>query len=207
MRKGFSAENHAVIPVITAAGESRRMGYPKILAMLGKRNFGQHILHSLRKAGFEKIIMVLGSEKERIFPVFSSEPGLTILTNNNFSDGPLSSIKTALKTLNRPQPVMIFPVDHPLVSSDLLQQLAFSHLKFPDRIIIPVFQEKRGHPVIFAADFFNELLNAPLDQGARYVTRLHQDRIYHVKTQDSGILLNINTEEQLCDIAKLPDNN
>jgi len=56
---------------------------------------------------------------------------------------------------------------------------------------------RRGHPVIFSAALYPELLAAPLDQGARSVVWAHKMEIAEVPTNEEGILLNLNDPEAL----------
>ncbi|NIP23241.1 MAG: hypothetical protein GWN67_25190, partial [Phycisphaerae bacterium] len=62
-------------------------------------------------------------------------------------------------------------------------------------IIIPVFNKRRGHPTLFSGLLFNELLNAPHDQGARYVVYSNEEKILELETSESGILISIDTPD------------
>lgn len=59
-------------------------------------------------------------------------------------------------------------------------------------IVMPTFQGRRGHPVLFAASLFDELRAAPPIQGARYVVHQHAADILVVPTEEEGIVLNTN---------------
>ena len=54
---------------------------------------------------------------------------------------------------------------------------------------------KRGHPVIFSRALFDELLRAPLDQGAKAVVNAHRQDTLEIDTDDMGITLDIDTPE------------
>jgi molybdenum cofactor cytidylyltransferase len=55
----------------------------------------------------------------------------------------------------------------------------------------------RGHPVLFDRSIFTELLDAPEDQGARVVVNADAARIVYVEVADPGILLDLDTPEEL----------
>ena len=62
-------------------------------------------------------------------------------------------------------------------------------------IVVPRHQGTRGHPVIFSGKLFDELLRAPMDQGAKAVVNAHRDDTLEIDTKDAGITLDIDTPE------------
>ena len=60
-------------------------------------------------------------------------------------------------------------------------------------MLIPTYKERRGHPMIFKRDLFAELLEAPLDQGARAVVRRHS--VLHLPVENEGILHDLDDPE------------
>ena len=64
-------------------------------------------------------------------------------------------------------------------------------------IVLPKFRGKRGHPVIFAARLYDELLAAPEEQGARAVVWAHAEEVLEVPTDEEGVVLNLNDPEAL----------
>jgi molybdenum cofactor cytidylyltransferase len=62
-------------------------------------------------------------------------------------------------------------------------------------IVVPTFQGRRGHPVLFARSTFAELLDAPDDQGARAVVRKDPGRVTEVPVSDSAVLEDLNTPD------------
>jgi molybdenum cofactor cytidylyltransferase len=63
-------------------------------------------------------------------------------------------------------------------------------------IVVPVYQGRRGHPVVFARSLFDELIGAPDSIGARRVVWDHADEVLEVPTEDRGIVSDIDTPEQ-----------
>ncbi len=49
--------------------------------------------------------------------------------------------------------------------------------------------------MIFASSLFQELLQAPWEEGAVSVVRRHQDQILHLNVSDPGVLIDIDTPE------------
>jgi molybdenum cofactor cytidylyltransferase len=64
-------------------------------------------------------------------------------------------------------------------------------------IVLPTYKGRRGHPVIFSAALYGELLAAPTDKGARAVVWAHAGDVLEVPTDEEGVVLNINDPEIL----------
>jgi molybdenum cofactor cytidylyltransferase len=64
-------------------------------------------------------------------------------------------------------------------------------------IVLPTYNGRRGHPVIFSTALFGELLAAPAEQGARSVVWAHAADVLEVPTDEEGVVLNLNDPEML----------
>ncbi len=191
--------------IILAAGSSTRMGRPKALLEIGGLTFLGHILRNHQAVGLP-VSVILGEHQVEIqAAVDLSETA--VLINPHPELGPLSSLKIGLRSSEENEAVLVHPVDHALVRVDSLRTLLDSHHASPDRIIVPRFGTRRGHPVLFPRLFFDELLAAPLDQGARYVVWRHPETVLIVNVPDEGVIQNIDTPEDYARLVgpKTPD--
>jgi CTP:molybdopterin cytidylyltransferase MocA len=184
--------------LILAAGESRRMGTPKALLTYRGATFVEHLLAVTRHARVGITRVVLGAGAENIRAVLKL-PDDQVVVNPDWPRGQLSSIQTAVRSLNarETEGALICPVDHPLVSADLVARLieAFDSSRKP--IVLPAFHGKRGHPVIFGRDLYPEILSASPDVGARQVVWGHAGEITEVPTEEEGSVLNLNDPDTL----------
>ena len=111
-------------------------------------------------------------------------------------------MQAAIRTLPATTDGMIlFLVDHPLITAalvhDLIERFYSPQNASPTKIVLPLFRGQRGHPVIFSADLYSELLAAPVDKGARAVVWAHASDVLHVETTEQGCVLNLNDPETL----------
>jgi molybdenum cofactor cytidylyltransferase len=181
--------------VILAAGESRRMGSPKALASFHGISFVQHLVDVTRHVGVTRVI--LGAGADEIRAKLNLEPAM-IVVNPEWPKGQLSSIHAAIRSLPQGTEGMILcPVDHPLVSANLVSQLVKQFDSSGGLIALPTFHGRRGHPVIFRASVYDELLAATPDVGARQVVWAHAQEITEVPTEEEGVVLNLNDPEAL----------
>lgn len=183
-----------VAGVILAAGKSQRMGSPKPLLRIYGRTFLEHIASEAQQSNLTDVKIVLGFQAELILERLPQLRPNAII-NPEYEQGQLSSLIRGLKILEgySIDGLMPFLVDHPFVNRNLVNQLLESFSNHDNPIVIPTFQKKRGHPLIFAHELFPELINAPVKQGAVVVVRKYQDKILHVETDQAGILLDIDT--------------
>jgi molybdenum cofactor cytidylyltransferase len=183
---------------ILAAGESRRMGEPKALLPYQGLTFLEHLLEATRhpRVGITRI--VLGANAEEIRAKLTAAPS-TIVVNPDWPRGQLSSLQAAIRSLppQITEGLLLCPVDHPLVSSRLIAELIEAFDAGGKAIVLPTYQGRRGHPVIFRATLYNELLRAPLEVGARQVVWAHAGDLKEVPTEEEGVILNLNDPETL----------
>jgi molybdenum cofactor cytidylyltransferase len=70
---------------------------------------------------------------------------------------------------------------------------AFRAARVP--VTAPVWRNRRGHPVLFASELFDELLDSTLAGGARTVVHRHQARRVLVPVNDPGIADELDTPQ------------
>jgi molybdenum cofactor cytidylyltransferase len=190
-----------IVAVILSAGESSRMGRPKALLPIDGVRFIEKIVSALESTDVENIIVVLGHSAEEMRQKISDLP-VTILVNHDYKQGQLSSLQVAIRHLesnSEGSPVdgiLVHLVDHPYISATLVDLMIDRFYETKKLIVVPRFQGRRGHPVIFAHALFPELLAAGTDQGAKPVVHAHRDDTLEIDTEDEGVLIDIDTPEE-----------
>lgn len=191
---------HQVAGIILAAGESSRMGRDKALLPLGPQTFVERLLGVLSGA-VSPIVVVLGHHSEQIeraiAPAIARTPGARIVRNPDFQLGQLSSLQMALRSLAGQDVAgaVVCLVDHPAIPRSVVGQLLTRFAAGGAPILIPSHNHRRGHPVLFAALLFPELLAAPVAEGARVVVRAHESEIEYLETVEESVLWDIDRPE------------
>jgi molybdenum cofactor cytidylyltransferase len=93
-------------------------------------------------------------------------------------------------------------IDHPLISRELVGALVERFYESGKAVVLPVYKGRRGHPVIFASRLYEELLNAPLETGARAVVWAHREEVCEMETNEEGCVLNLNDPDALARIRE-----
>ncbi|HEV2103398.1 MAG TPA: nucleotidyltransferase family protein [Candidatus Acidoferrum sp.] len=191
--------------VILSGGASQRMGSPKALLPYQGRPFLEHLLDVTRHPKISVRRVVLGVHAEPIARAVHL-PADEVVINADWEKGQLSSIQTALKSLPQGLDGMVLClVDHPLISANLVGDLIEAFYVSNAPIALPVFEGRRGHPVIFSAKLFPELQAAPLDVGARAVVWAHRAEICEFPTNEEGCVLNLNDPETFARVTRSAD--
>ena len=171
------------------------MGSDKALLPLERETFLEHLLEVLRGEVPVRVV-VLGHHAAEIEARLASVSGtsdLAVLHNPQYPLGQLSSLQVALRHLEK-QPVegvLVCLVDHPAINRSVVRMILEKFRSTGMPVVIPTHRGRRGHPVLFARSVFGELLEAPLEEGARRVVRDHAAEIELVEVGWEGILWDI----------------
>jgi molybdenum cofactor cytidylyltransferase len=190
--------------VILSGGASRRMGSPKALLPFQGRPFLEHLLDITKhpKIGVRRV--VLGAHAQPIAKEVALNPDEVVL-NEDWEKGQLSSIRAAIRSLPASTDgIMVFLIDHPLISKNLVDGLIEQFYATRAPIVLPVFEGRRGHPVIFSATLYPELEKAPDQVGARSVVWAHEAELSEHITMEQGCVVNLNDPGAFARIMRAP---
>ena len=195
--------NLTIEGILLAAGESRRMGYPKPILQIGDCTFIERAASTTLSVA-DGLVVVLGAHAARIRPKVPADPRIRIVENPDYARGQLSSLKVAIRSLAPGAGAAIVHLaDHPMVCAETFRLLIEAYRTSPKPIMIVRCRGRRGHPVMFDRAVFAELLDAPESEGARFVVNANPGRVGYVDTEDVGIVLDLDTPSDL-EAAGLP---
>lgn len=188
-----------IVAVVLSAGESSRMGRPKAFLPFADKTFIEAIVGALRQSRVGEIVVVLGHNAEEMKQRIERLPVTTVI-NRDYKSGQLSSLQAAIRHLTASahavDGILVHLVDHPYLNPSLVDRMIESFYASQKLIVLPRYKTRRGHPVIFSASLFGELLKAPLDQGAKAVVNAHRDDTLELETDEAGIAIDIDTPEE-----------
>ncbi len=178
--------------IVLAAGKSERMGSPKALLPISGRTFLENILDTISRTSIEETVVVVGHHRKEIEAAVRLK---SVVFNQDYQKGMITSFQAGIRALSSDASgTFLFLVDHPLVEPATVEAMIANLAS--NRIIVPTFQGRRGHPVLFSSEVLEEILALPSSEGANIVVRKNPDRIVEVPVNAPGILVDIDTPEQ-----------
>src|SRR5713226_9449575 len=104
--------------ILLAAGESRRMGYPKPLLLIDGKTFIEKIAATML-AVVPRLVIVIGAHRDRVRAAIPRDGRIEIVENPNYSRGQLSSLKIGLGSVQTDSDgAIVHLADHPAVRAD-----------------------------------------------------------------------------------------
>ncbi len=186
-----------IVAVVLSAGASSRMGRPKALLPVDGVPFIERIVRALERTEVNRTLVVLGHNAEAMREAIAYL-GVDTVVNPDYARGQLSSLHTAIRALNGEpvEAILVHLVDHPFIESRLVDRMIERFRAEGKLIVVPRFNGRRGHPVLFSSKLFPEFLAASLDTGAKPVVRGHPEETLELDTEEAGILVDIDTPEE-----------
>ena len=182
-----------VSAILLAAGESKRMGQMKQLMPLGQSTILEQAIDNLLKSAVSECIVVLGYKAEEVIKTIANK-SVKIAINPDYQQGMSTSIITGLNLIDsRAQTVMVALGDQPFIDSETINSLMEAFVSHDKGIAIPVYQGRRGHPVIFNIKYKGELLRLRGDIGGREIIDRHSDDVLEVVVDCEGVCVDIDT--------------
>jgi molybdenum cofactor cytidylyltransferase len=181
--------------IVLAGGESKRMGSPKMILPYEGMTIIEKVLENVLASDVEKVVTVLGSHKDEVLEVIDKLPVLHCY-NKDYQDGMLSSVKCGFEFLPGDfRAAMVFLGDQPMVETSVINQMINVYQESGKGILVPVFENKRGHPLMLDGKYRDEIINFDDPEGLKGILRRHPDDLLEVDTENPSVLMDIDTNE------------
>ena len=179
--------------VILAAGESKRMGAPKLLLPYGRTTIIETVIKRATSSKVDRSLVVLGSHWRTLKELIKKHPVVTAV-NPRFKLGMLSSIQRGIAALPRKcRAVVIVLGDQPDIRPGVINLLVEAYRRQGKGIVVPVCRKKRGHPVLIDLKYRSEIAALDPEIGLRELLQRHPEEILEVRVPRSTVLLDVDT--------------
>jgi molybdenum cofactor cytidylyltransferase len=181
--------------IILAAGESKRMKVPKMLLPFNGKTMIEKVIENVIRSEVFRTLVVLGSYRNEILGSISHLP-INHCYNENYRKGMLSSVQCGFKNLPvKFDAVLVFPGDQPFIEPYVINMIINTYREIGKGIIVPVYRNKRGHPLLIDCKYRDEINTLEENEGLRSLSNMHQKDVFEVKTNSPGILKDFDTKE------------
>ena len=170
------------------------MGQPKLLLPFGEKTIIETVVEKVVSSKVNNTLVVLGSEREKVEKKIKAFP-IQVAFNPDFQSGMLSSVLRGLKALpDETRAVVVVLGDQPSVSKVTIDRIVDEYQKTGKGIILPVYKNERGHPVLIDMKYREEVEALDPDVGLRGAVYSHPEDILEVDVDTPSILQDIDDE-------------
>jgi len=168
------------------------MGLTKQLLQLGEKPVIRHCIDALIAVRIPEIVVVINTTDNGIIQALSGLP-VSIVANKTQGSDMAESVRTGLTVIGNATGILVCLSDHPLVRSETIEALITEHMNLPDKIVIPCYDGRRGHPSLFPKSV---LLDLHSGDTLRDIIRKDPHRVVLIDTGDEGVVLDMDTPEE-----------
>lgn len=185
-------QNLPVAAIVLAAGQGIRMGGGKLLLPLGDATVIERTVQGLLSVQVKDLVVVVGVYGLAIKHQLRKLPVLFAVNPDPSSDM-AESIRCGLRIVNPSEieAFLILPADMPLVLPETVRKLLISLLDSDKSIAVPVFRNRRGHPVVFRSSLYKCVLNFRSPQGIRPLIHGDPSQVFLVEVEDEGVVADL----------------
>ena len=186
--------------ILLAAGKSSRFGSQKLLARLPNAG-GQRVIEASAAnllAAVGRVIAVT-SRDDMLMRVLD-DCGCQVVVNEHSANGMGTSIAAGVNASMDAAGWIIALGDMPYLQVETIASVR-QYLSEQHRIVVPMYQGKRGHPVGFARQFGSVLGALQGDAGARSIIDAalaeNASNIFQFNIDDAGVIADIDVPADL----------
>jgi molybdenum cofactor cytidylyltransferase len=187
--------------ILLAAGQGTRFGSNKLLHPLADGTPMAVASARTLRSVLAHCIAVVSDVQDAVARRLAAA-GLQVIANPHAQEGMGTSIACGVAASPHAGGWIILLADMPAIPAGVIQSVADGLARGAD-LIAPVYRGQRGHPVGFASGHAAALCALRGDRGARDIIAAHRETLELIDTQDSGVILDIDTPASLP--VPLPD--
>ena len=191
--------------IILASGLSRRMGADKLLLPVGGVPIIERVIAAASQSILGEIIMVCASDA---IASIGRGYGAKIVYNAEPLMGQSHSVRLGVENSCKSSDGLMFLVgDQPFITESIINSMVDSFTPVSCSAVVPLYNGKRGNPVIFDSSLREKLLRLCGDSGGRVLLEELEESIITVSFEDEKLGLDIDTLEEYEAVIKLEDEN
>lgn len=191
-----------ICALVLAAGRSQRMGTQKLLLPVGGQPMIARIVDQVLASPIDRVLAVIGADGDRIIAALAGRP-VTFVVNADEQGEMLSSVRCGLAALP-PEctAALIVLGDQPGLTADVVAQLLRAFPTAGRGILVPTSNGRRGHPVLVALRYRDEILTSYEAVGLRGLLQTHPEDVHEVEVGTPRVLEDLDTPQ---DFERLAD--
>ena len=180
--------------VVVAAGHKSSVSSFSPMLPIGDSTVIRRIIITLKRSGIDPVVVVTGKQGDVVEKHIA---GLRVICLRNQNYGNTQMYNSICLGLNYIEDlcdrVFILPAKFPMFLPETIKRM----MDMDAQVVCPVFEGRRGHPVLVSSNIIGKLLNYKGEKGLRGALRqVDVDRCaWEVEVEDQGIILAVETDE------------
>jgi molybdenum cofactor cytidylyltransferase len=191
-----------IAAIVLAAGLSKRMGRFKLLLPWGERTVIGQVVAALESARFSQIVVVTGHRAGEVEAALAGTAARMAFNPDYASGEMLSSIQAGLRAVGEcVEAALLCLGDQPQIETATVQAvLAAGQESEWERIVIPSYRMRGGHPILLPAWLWPEIIACA--GTLRDVMAAHRDQTHYVAVDTPTVLADLDTPEEYANAAR-----
>lgn len=171
--------------IILGAGKATRMGKDKLNLKIGEKRIIDMVIENSKASKLDDLVLIYGK--------YEIDADIKKIYNSDYEKGMSTSVKKGLEDFEG-DGIMLLLGDMPFVTTEIINKIYEEFICSDKNIAAPVFNDRRGNPVIIGKKYFNELLENTGDKGARDIIKNNLHDIQWVEVKSKGIFIDIDDD-------------
>jgi molybdenum cofactor cytidylyltransferase len=183
-----------VAAIVLAAGQGSRMGGGKLLLPVGDASLIALTVRQLLAVPVADIVVVIGVYGLAVQQALQGLP-VRFAVNPDPNSEMAESIRKGLALID-PKNIrafLILPGDMPLVRPSTVRAVVQALLESDRTVAVPLFGNRKGHPVVFRADLYETVLTFRSPQGIRPLVHGENAQPLSVPVDDEGVVTDVDS--------------
>ena len=173
--------------IVLAAGRSRRMGTQKLLLPFGDRPLIARVVDEVLSSPVDRTLVVTGPDGDAIRMALAERP-VTSVINPDPEGEMLGSVRSGLRALPAGcDAVLVLPGDLPGLDAEVVARLVEARKQTGRGLVMPVWNGRRGHPLLISTDYRDEILNQYEGVGLRGLLSAHPGAVAEVSVDSPAL--------------------
>ena len=182
-----------IAAIVLAAGRSRRMGTQKLLLPWDQSTVIGHIVGQLLETSVSHVRVVVGRDADRVTAALADRP-VAWVTNPQPQADMLSSVRCALRVLpGECRAALVVLGDQPRITAALVEAMLQAYDASDHEILVPFCRGRRGHPMLFARRYFEEVMTQYEGVGLRGLLQAHGPEVCEWPVSIPAVLTDMDT--------------
>jgi molybdenum cofactor cytidylyltransferase len=181
--------------VVLAAGQSTRMGRPKLALPWGDTTVIGQVVQVLLNAGISEIVVVTGGAHQEVQQALQDKPARIVYNRDFRQKEMLSSLRLGLSAIgeSRLAAALVVLGDQPQIEARVVKTMLELYASKQYALIVPSYRMRRGHPWLLDRSLWPVVMSLQEPHTLRDFLNEHQASITYLTVDTPTILQDLDT--------------